>query len=254
MHIRKMTLFVILLAGLAGCAGKAERSNLLDLFAVDPSGGDRFERDLDNTYDAMTLLRWAEASYVKGEYAVAASEYSRFLELYPAHAMSPFARYRLALSYDKQIDKPNRDPIPAQKAQAAFQDLIQSDPDSPYTSEARQRLGDLSHRLAKQAFHVGMFYYNKSAWRAAIVRFIQATSDTDASLAAKALYFLGQSYEKAGYPKEAAEVWGRLQSEYPDSDSAKKLPQSSPKESPPPSTEVIPTESPAPEATQSATQ
>ncbi len=224
MYFRRMTIFGMLLAGLAGCAGREERSNLLELFAVDPSSADRFERDLDNTYDAMTLLRWAEASHVKGEYAVAASEYLRFLELYPAHAMSAFARYRLALSYDKQIDKPNRDPTPTQKAQAAFQDVIQRDPEGPYAAEARQRLVELAHQEAKQAFHVGLFYYKKAAWRAAIVRFIQATSDADASLAAKAFYYLGESYEKAGYPKEAAEVRSRLKAEHPDSDFAKKLP------------------------------
>jgi outer membrane protein assembly factor BamD len=251
MGFRNVAILGMLLAGLAGCAGREERSNLLELFAVDPSNADRFERDLDNTYDAMTLLRWAEASHVKGEYAVAASEYLRFLELYPAHVMSAFARYRLALSYDRQIDKPNRDPAPTQKAQAAFQEVIQRDPDGPYTAEARQRLAELAHRQAKQSFHIGMFYYKKAAWRAAIVRFIQTIPDADASLTAQSFYLLGESYEKAGYPKEAAEVRGRLQTEYPDSDFARKLPPLPTQNPNPPSSDVRP--APTPEATQSAT-
>jgi len=197
---------ILVVLSLAGCAGKPERSNLLDLFAVDGSKVDPTDRNIENTYDALTLLRWAEASYVQGDFAVAASEYRRFLDMYPSHTLAPFARYQMALSYDRQIDHVNRDPTPRRKAEAAFQGVIDHDPAGSYAPDARRRLADLAHRRAEQAFNVGLFYYKKEAWSAAIARFLEALPSADPALAPKISALLAQAYEATGQTQEAEAI------------------------------------------------
>jgi len=205
------------------CAGTKEDSNLLTLFSTDPALTETSDLDLENTYDALTLLKWAEAHYVKADYAAADLEYRRFLALHPTHEMAPFARHRLAMSRYQQIGAPDRDPTPMNEALAAFEATIADDPEGPDAASAREKIKTLALRRAQHAFDIGLFYYHKAAYPAAIARFSKAVSEgSDAALIARSYYFLGQSYHKAGYPTEAAEMFGRLQTEYPDSAEAEK--------------------------------
>ncbi len=201
-----------------GCSGAREPSNLLSLFEVDRTIVDASDLDVENTYDALTLLKWAEASFVKGDYASAASEYRRFLALHPSHPMSSLARYRLAMSEARQIEAIDRDPTPMNAAAIALEAVVTDDPAGPYADEARAKLAEITQTQAEQAFNVGMFYYKKGAYRSAIARFAKALSVTAApALREQAHYFLGMAYQQGGYPNEATAAFSALRTEFPTS-------------------------------------
>ena len=200
----------------AGCSGAHEPSNLLSLFEVDRSIVDASDLDVENTYDALTLLKWAEASFVKGDYPTAASEYRHFLALHPSHPMASLARYRLAMSEARQIVEIDRDPTPMHTAATALQAVVADDPNGPYANEARAKLAQIAHRQAEQTFNVGMFYYKKGVYRAAIARFAKALSmPSETALRERAHYFLGMAYRQGGYPNEAAAAFKALRAEFP---------------------------------------
>ena len=210
----------VVLIGLltAGCGGAREPSNLLSLFAVDRTIVDASDLDVENTYDALTLLKWAEASFEKGDYATAASEYRRFLALYPSHPMSRLAQYRLATSEARQIEAIDRDPTPMNAAATALQAVVADDPSGPYADEARAKLAEIAHRQAEQTFNIGMFYYKRGAYRSAIARFAKALSvPGEAPLREQAHYFLGMAYQRGGYPTEASAAFEALRAEFPTS-------------------------------------
>ena len=201
-----------------GCGGKHEPSNLLSLFEVDRTIADGADLDVENTYDALTLLKWAEASYVKGDDAAAVPEYRRFLVLHPSHPMAPLARHRLAMSEARQIGALDRDPAPMNTAAAAFQSVVADDPGGPYAGEARAKLAEIGHRQAEQTFNIGMFYYKKGAYRPAIARFAKTLSmPGEAALREQAHYFLGMAYRQGGYPNEATAAFEALRAEFPNS-------------------------------------
>jgi len=222
MSWRKGAALIGLLA--AGCGGAHEPSDLLSLFEIDRSIVDASDLDIENTYDALTLLKWAEASFVKGDYPTAASEYRRFLELYPSHPMASLARYRLAMSEVRQIAAIDRDPTPMRTAATALQAVVAADPTGPYADEARAKLAEIARRQAEQTFNIGMFYYKKGAYRSAIARFTKVVSmPAEAALREKAHYFLGMAYQQGGYPSEAAATFEALRTEFPTSTYVKKI-------------------------------
>jgi len=210
---------VVLIGLLAsGCGGAHEPSRLLSLFEVDRTIADGADLDVENTYDALTLLKWAEASFVKGDYPTAASEYRRFLALHPSHPMASLARYRLATSEARQIEEIDRDPTPMNTAVTALQAVVAGDPAGPYADEARTKLAEITHRQAEQTFNIGMFYYKNGAYRPAIARFAKTLSmPGETALREQAHYFLGMAYRQGGYPNEATAAFEALRAEFPNS-------------------------------------
>jgi outer membrane protein assembly factor BamD len=202
----------------SGCAGRKERSDLLDLLGTTPEEVRASNQDIDNTYDALTLLSWAEAAYVSEDWIVAAADYRRFLALHPQHRMAAFAQYRLALSLEHQVNSADRDPGPVQEALLEFGKILSDFPQSLYVDAARSRISILTEKKAEHQYQVALFYYKKKAYPAAVARFEVALGLTqDEPLAPKALYYLAQAHHHLGQDEAAREALSRLTRQYPDS-------------------------------------
>ena len=210
-------IFLLMLL-LVGCAGSGEKSELLSLLGVDEKIADNSDQGVEKIYDALTLLKRGEANYVKEDYAAASEEYQRFLELHPFHRMSPFAQYRLGMSYYKQMNTNDRDPGPMEKAIDAFKKVVKDYPQSLYTHEAEQKLKALARRQTAHQLYVGHFYYKNGAYPAAIARFQKAIAKgEDRALIEEGLYYLGLSHYYAEHWNEARETFQKLLQEHPDS-------------------------------------
>lgn len=216
MFFRKGIILTLIL--ITGCAGTEEKSELLDLLGVNEEIADTSDEGVENTYDALTLLKRGEAHFVKGSYAEASDEFIRFLELHPFHRMAAFAQYRLAMAYFRQMNTNDRDPGPMEKALAAFQKVVTDYPQSLYVAEAREKIAALEGRQAEHDFYVGHFYYKKSAYSAAIARFNKILARGEKGpLAEKTLYYMGLAHYHSGNPEEARRSFHQLQREHPDS-------------------------------------
>jgi len=218
-----------LVAGLffiLGCTTNLSgKSELLTLSHTDSEIVDLAGQETETIYDPLSLLKRGEAYWVKEDYVSAASEYRRFLELFPSHRMAPFAQYSLAESYAHQVSATDRDPTPIENALIVFHRVLTKYPDSLYAGEAAERIKELRNQQAEYQFYVGYFYYKREAYPAAIARFENLLqTGLPGEITEKTLYYMGLSHYRNGNLEMAKAAFQRLKSEYAASPYNQKLP------------------------------
>jgi len=116
-------------------------------------------------------LKTAEKLFAEEEYDVAAIAYENFIKKHPLNKNVPYALFREGLSYFKSSSNTKRDQLPTEKAAIKFSQLILMYPNSKYTSNAMSYLRLCHERLAEYNFNVGMYYFERDEFNAAIIRF-----------------------------------------------------------------------------------
>jgi len=214
---RRFSLLVLLVL-ITACSGKEKKSELLTLLGVDEKIVDA-NQDVGDIYDGLTLLKRGEAYFLKEDYPEAVMEFERFLLLHPFHRMAAFAQFKLALSYEQQLNTIDRDPAPMEKAMTAFKKVVSQYPQSLYVDEAKEKISVLEQRQAEYQFLVGHFYYKKEAYPAAIARFKKAVEkSSDPTIEEKSLYFIGLSHLALGALDAASKTFRTLAEKHPESE------------------------------------
>ncbi|MCI0482352.1 MAG: outer membrane protein assembly factor BamD [Candidatus Dadabacteria bacterium] len=168
-------------------------------------------------YAALAELRTGDAYFEKEEFEQAAIEYEEFLKRHPGHAEAPYATYRLALSYYKEINSPDRDPLNTRLALQWFNTFIEKYPDSPLVPDARERALRCRDRLARREIYIGNFYSRRDNYKAAADRYKIVVDDyNDTQRYQEALYLLGKAYAKSDQYDLARQTLNRLVQEYPN--------------------------------------
>ena len=184
-------------------------------YANDPIGRQAALRLADSFFDEKTQLGYLEAGV----------RYKDFRNRYPSHPKSDYALFRLAQCSDKQAERPDREQGNTRLAATSYRELVISFPDSPYATEARQRLGVMRGLLAEHEYLVGHFYLRRKAWRAAKGRMdMILTAYPEYASLDKVLYEAGLLETKMGNKDEARTLWERLARDYPASPLVRKLP------------------------------
>jgi outer membrane protein assembly factor BamD len=153
----------------------------------------------DSEYIARAKLAVADSWYAEGgsaSLAQAEIEYKDFETFFPNMPEAAEAQLKLANIHYQQMEKADRDPTHALRAEEEYRQLIMQYPDSKLVPEAKQRLREVQEVIADREFSVGRFYYLRQSYPAAIAR-LQSLVDKYPlySKADEALYLLGQSYE-----------------------------------------------------------
>jgi outer membrane protein assembly factor BamD len=168
-------------------------------------------------YAALAELRTGDAYFEKEEYEQAAIEYEEFLKRHPGHAEAPYATYRLALSYYKEIKSPDRDPLNTRLALQWFNTFIEKYPDSPLVPDAHERALRCQDRLARREIYIGNFYSRRDNYKAAADRYKIVVEDyNDTQRYQEALYLLGKAYAKSDQYDLARQTLNRLVQEFPN--------------------------------------
>jgi outer membrane protein assembly factor BamD len=244
MHTRSMTLGLIMSA-LTAC------SNL----PTDPTSNwslDKLrdeaqtEQSAGNTEKAISLYEKLEArtagtpvaqqaqlekaylQYKSGEVAQAQATLNRFIKLHPSSPALDYAYYLKGLSqfndnlglfgsWSKQ-DLSERDQQAAKDSFAAFQDLVERFPTSPYASDARQRMTYTINSLAQHEVHVARYLHSKGAYVAAVNRAQAVITDYQGTPATEeALSLLAKSYAALNMPSLQQDAERVLQHNFPQS-------------------------------------
>ena len=197
----------------------------------------------DSEFVARAKLAVADSWYAEGgsaSLAQAEIEYKDFETFFPNMPEAAEAQLKLANIHYQQMEKSDRDPTHALRAEEKYRQLIMQYPDSKLLPEAKQRLREVQEVIASREFSVGRFYYLRQSYPAAIARLKSLVDKYPLySKADEALYLLGQSYEgeinmlrlrqmnevaKArmieDFTKGAAEAYGRILTRYPVMDRA----------------------------------
>lgn len=209
--------FAALLVILSGCAGSGQKKggDGVDYAALDEAV---FDPDLTRVaYDPTIIMKRAEGFFERKEFAEAVVEYEHFLDLHKVHRLTPYALYKMSLSYVNQIQTVDRDPEPVIKARRSLERLLTDFPGSRYEADARAIHKTCYELMAQQEVSVGRFYYRKGGYLAALHRLedvVKKYPDAPDALA-KAFYYLALTYRKIDDLDLAIEYTQKIVEEYP---------------------------------------
>lgn len=176
----------------------------------------------------QAALRLADSYYEEGGalgYVEAHARYKDFRSRYPSHPKADYALFRMAQCSDRQAESPDRDQTNTRLATAAYREIIQAYPGSPYIPEAQARYAAMRVLLADHEYKVAKYYLKRKAFAAARGRYdvILAVFPEYPKMDV-VLYEGGLAEYKLANQEAALERWGRLAREFPTSLLLKKLP------------------------------
>lgn len=176
----------VLAVFLAGCgsSGQVEYTSAQDAFE---QGLERYERGqyeqaiqyfrgvfnygrVDD-YAADAQLYLARAYRENREALVAATEYERFMQLYPNDERIEEAEYERAMVLYSRAPTYEYDQTYTRQALQAFQLFVNRHPESEHAPEASEYIDELRERLARKQFHAGEQYERREIYEAAAMSF-----------------------------------------------------------------------------------
>jgi outer membrane protein assembly factor BamD len=191
---------------------------------------------LISTYDSSEFLAKAKLAIADswfreggvGGMANAEAEYKEFILFYPTMEEAPEAQEKVCMIHYNQMDKADRDPERALRADEECRQVLVQFPNSKFAPQAQQRLREIQELLAQHEYKVGDFYHGKGSFPAAAARLQGVVEHYPLySQADEALWMLADSYSRmpARFAARAPGIYARLVREYPLSpfaDQAKK--------------------------------
>jgi outer membrane protein assembly factor BamD len=181
---------------------------------------------LMNTYDtseylAKAKLAVADAWYREGGahgMAQAEAEYKDFILFYPAMEEAAEAQEKICKMQYNQMEKADRDPTHALRAEDECRQLLVQFPNSKFAPDAQQMLRNVQEVLGNKEYKVGSFYQNKGSMPAAANR-LQGVADQFPlfSKVDEALWQAAESYRRMGdrFENKQADAYTRIVKDYP---------------------------------------
>jgi outer membrane protein assembly factor BamD len=181
---------------------------------------------LMNTYDNSEYLAKAKLLYADSWFreggshglAQAEAEYMDFILFYPAMEEAAEAQEKICKMQYQQMDKSDRDPTHAFRADDECRDVLVQFPNSKFAPEVAQMLRNIQETLADREYKVGDLYYKKGSFPASANRF-QALTDQYPlySKADEALWLQAEDYQHMGdrFEDQQATAYARIVKDYP---------------------------------------
>jgi outer membrane protein assembly factor BamD len=191
---------------------------------------------LINTYDSSEYLAkaklaiadsWFRQSGAEGN-AQAEAEYKDFILFYPAMEEAAESQSKICDIHFNQMDKADRDPNNALRAEQECRQLLIQYPNSKYARGAEQKVREIQEVLADAEMAAGDYYHHKGSFAAAANRMNGLVGQYPLySKAAEALWEEADSYGHMGprFRQKAGEAYAKIVKDYPLSsyaESAKK--------------------------------
>lgn len=176
----------------------------------------------------------AYAQYKAGEKEQAHATLDRFIRLHPASPAIDYALYLKGLvnfndnlgmfAWLSRQDLSERDQKAAKDSYESFAELVNRFPGSRYAPDASQRMTYIVNSLAQYEVHVARYYYQRSAYVAAIARAQSALADYQGVPATReALDILINSYDKLGMTDLRDDAKRVRESNYPETPTSTKV-------------------------------
>jgi len=233
LNLRKLTLLILTLAVVAGCAkheqpfkSGAEREyeaakELMNKgsYGIVAKNLEKFSANYPySKYAIQAELLRIFAAYKDAEFILSETLSKKFTERHPTHANVDYAKYMLAMSYYRQRSPAEKDATMNQLAIDAFKRLLKDHPGSAYAKDGQSRLQSLFNTLAKHELTIGKFYYDRDRFVAAANRFQQVVRLYQTTPAIEeSLYYLAASYAKMNMGQDARQTAILLRHNYPNS-------------------------------------
>ncbi len=172
--------------------------------------------------DPMVKLALADAYFFQTGTAnaiEAQSRYEQFLNFYPLHAMSSYARFQAGACLLRQANDATNDQEFARRARDHFSTMIRDlPPNDSWRTAALQALARAQDMLAEHEWLVANFYGRKGKNLGKIERLSGLVENYPASSRRdQAMYELGRAYREVGDEPQARLAFERLLADYPQS-------------------------------------
>jgi outer membrane protein assembly factor BamD len=181
---------------------------------------------LINTYDSSEFLAkaklaiadsWMRQAGAEGM-AQAEAEYKDFQLFYPTMPEAPEAQSKICDIHIRQMEKADRDPNNALRAERECRDLLTKYPNTKFAVQTEQRLREIQEVLAQAEKVSGDYYHKKGSFSAAANRFSGLVNQYPLySHADEALWWEADSYNHMGarFRQKAGEAYTRIVRDYP---------------------------------------
>lgn len=150
---------------------------------------------------AIAQLRIGDVYFLQEAFGEASASYEAFRDQYPKHEKASYAILRIGKSFESDIpENPGRDMGSAAKAIESYQEYLSRFPQGAERKEAQDSINKIRTRLAEKEYSVALFYLRRGETVAARNRLAKLQSlypDTESARLAR---------EKlAGLPEEKSE-------------------------------------------------
>lgn len=168
--------------------------------------------------------RWmaAESYYRMEDWATAAQEYLNYQRDFPQGQRADEAIYQAGQAYQEMSLRPELDQRDTERAINVYERLLVEYPSSEFVAEARERVDELSNKLAEKVYLNAEYYFDHEDFEAAeiyLADLIATFPRTDWMPAGYAL--LARTFCAQGLSDRAADVMTRLRETYADSEAAR---------------------------------
>jgi outer membrane protein assembly factor BamD len=181
---------------------------------------------LINTYDTSEFLAKAKLAIADSWYregsahglAQAEAEYKDFILFYPTMEEAAESQEKICMIHYREMDKADRDPNNALRAEQECRQLIVQFPNSKFAPGAEQRLREIQEVLGEAEMKTGDFYHHKGNNAAAANRLGALVDQYPLySRADEALWEEADSYTRMGprFRAQSGQAYAKLIKDYP---------------------------------------
>lgn len=165
-----------------------------------------------------SIIMSSYASYKDMDFIKAEINLKRYISLYPASDLVPYAQYLLGMCYFDQIIDEKRDQSSVNNAYQTFKIIIDRYPNTTYAKDAYYKIIFLEDVLAAKEINVGKTYLSLKKYIAAVKRFKNVVNNYQTtSYVPEALHRLVEIYLILGVNNEALINARVLGHNFPDS-------------------------------------
>ncbi len=165
-----------------------------------------------------SILMSSYASYKNRDFIKAEINIKRYISLYPASDLGPYAQYLLGMCYFDQIIDDKRDQTSVNNAYQTFSLILDRYPNTSYAKDSYYKIIFLEDILAAKELNIGKTYLSLKKYIAAIKRFKYIVNNYQTtSFVPEALHRLVEIYLILGVNEEALLNARVLGHNFPDS-------------------------------------
>jgi outer membrane protein assembly factor BamD len=181
---------------------------------------------LINTYDTSEFLAKAKLAIADTWFreggshglAQAEAEYKDFILFYPTLEEAAEAQDKVCNIHFRQMEKADRDPQHALRAEEECRQLLIQFPNSKFAPGTQQRLREIQEAISDHEFRVGGFYHHKGSFVPAANRLETMVNQYPLfSKADEALWMVADSYSRLGprFQDRSVLALSRIVKDYP---------------------------------------
>ncbi len=168
---------------------------------------------------AKSVLMAAYSYYSENYYNDTIYEIERFLETYPKHEDTAYARFLLGISFYEQIVDEKKDLKSILEAKNQFEIIIRDYPTTEFAMDVKFKLDLIEEILAAKEMYIGRHYLKKTKWIPALNRFKTVVNDYDTTIyVEEALHRLVEINYHLGLIEESKKYANTLGYNYESSD------------------------------------